>query len=366
MKTVLTVDDSKVVRTMVTRHLKAWICEVIEASNGKEGVEAAQWHKPDLILLDVTMPVMDGREALENLRKDPACRGIPVIMLTAESGRDLVMEIVKLRVTGYIIKPFDQETFEKEVSKVLGPAGANAPLDAESVLIIDDSEKVLVTAKAALEQSFTVLTALSGAEGIAEYQRARPATVVIDLAMPDMDGFATLEQIQQLGRSYFVALAVRGDKTLQERARKAGYGAIVEKPFQGATLHEQVVAAAMNASPEEFLQKCFAEEAGCPVLHLDMSATKKLTRSMSLITKKLRALAEDGNDKLILDIAALSEVSPEQITLLARVLTEAGGLGIRTAVCTANEQVLGTLRQIVEIRSAPSAPTCEQARACLQ
>jgi hypothetical protein len=87
---------------------------------------------------------------------------------------------------------------------------------------------------------------------------------------------------------------------------------------------------------------------------------------MSLITNKLRALAEDGNDKLILDIAEISEVSPEQITLLARVLTDAGGLGIRTAICTANEQVLGTLRQIVEIRSAPCAPTCEQARASLQ
>lgn len=127
MKTLLTVADSKVVRSMVSRFIKPWGCKLIEATDGKQGVEAAREHKPDLILLDITMPVMDGREALTALRKDPECKTIPVIMLTAESGKDIVIEVAKLGVAGYIVKPFQKETFEKGVTEVLGdPAGASA------------------------------------------------------------------------------------------------------------------------------------------------------------------------------------------------------------------------------------------------
>jgi two-component system cell cycle response regulator len=122
MKKVLTVDDSKVVRTMVTRALVPYGCQIVEAANGREGVDAARRERPDLILLDVTMPVMDGREALIELREDPDVQATPVIMLTDESGRDLVLEIAKLGVKGYIVKPFTTETFAAEVDKVLGAA----------------------------------------------------------------------------------------------------------------------------------------------------------------------------------------------------------------------------------------------------
>ena len=240
MSTVLTVDDSKVVRSMVTRHLQPYGCTIIEATNGQEGVDHGARPQPDLVLLDVTMPVMDGRQALAELRKDDATKGIPVIMLTAESGRDLVIEIAKLGVNGYIVKPFQQETFDKEVSKVLGAPGAAAPagataVDPRAVLVVDDSEKVLAMAKAALEQSLTVLTATSGKEAIAQYAKARPGVVVIDLVMPDMDGFATLAELQKLGQVELRRPHRRGDASLHERARKAGYTAIVEKPFQAAS-----------------------------------------------------------------------------------------------------------------------------------
>jgi CheY-like chemotaxis protein len=121
MKTVLTIDDSKIVRMMVTKHLEPYHCEVVEATNGQEGVAAARKHQPDLILLDVTMPVMDGPAALAELRKDAAYKETPVIMLTAESGRDVVSTMVKLGITGYIVKPFQKDTFDQQVAKVLGP-----------------------------------------------------------------------------------------------------------------------------------------------------------------------------------------------------------------------------------------------------
>jgi len=369
MSTVLTVDDSKVVRSMVTRHLQPYGCTIIEATNGQEGVEMARTHQPDLVLLDVTMPVMDGRQALGELRKDAATKGIPVIMLTAESGRDLVVEIAKLGVNGYIVKPFQQDTFDKEVSKVLGAPGGAAgatAVDPRAVLIVDDSEKVLAMAKAALEQSMTVLTATSGKDAIAQYTKARPGVVVIDLVMPDMDGFATLAELQKLGKSSCVALSVRGDQSLHDKAKKAGYSAIVEKPFQAAELLEHVTqAASAGASADDVLKEYVSEDGDCPVLNLPNQSSKLLAKLLPIFGKKLRALAEDGNDKLILDLAQLNDVTSEHVAGLVRLLSEAGTLGIRTAIC-APDEIVSKLRQIAETSDARYGATRDAARQCLQ
>lgn len=379
MKTVLTVDDSKVVRSMVTRHLQPYGCTIVEATNGQEGVDMARTHTPDLILLDVTMPVMDGRQALAELRKDPATRAIPVIMLTAESGRDLVVEIAKLGVSGYIVKPFQQDTFDKEVGKVLGAPGAASPgttadagaadgaLDQRTVLVVDDSEKVLALAKAALESSLNVMTATSGKDALAQWATARPAVVVVDLVMPDMDGFATLAELQKLGKSTCIALTVRGDQSLHDKAKKAGYQTVVDKPFQAAELLEQVLqAASAGASPEDVLKDYVGEDAGCPVFNLPNQSSKILAKLMPIFAKKLRALAEDGNDKLILDVAQLNDVTSEHVAGLVRLLSEAGTLGIRTAICSPDAQIVTKLRQIAETRDAPCAATRDAARQCLQ
>ena len=186
MKKVLTVDDSKVVRTMVTRALAPYGCQILEAANGKEGVEVAQRERPDLILLDVTMPVMDGREALIETRKAPDIQQTPVIMLTAESGRDLVLEIAKLGVKGYIVKPFTAETFAAEVDKVLGAPGgqaaaAGAKANPKCVLVVDDSERVLEMVKTTLAASAEVVTAASGADAIARYGESKAGLVLVDL-----------------------------------------------------------------------------------------------------------------------------------------------------------------------------------------
>ncbi len=103
---VLSVDDSKTIRMIVKKAFKPYDCDIVEAENGQKGLEAATNEKPDLIILDITMPVMTGIEMLEKLKSDPELKDIPVIMLTAESGKDNVMQIVKMGVQNYIVKPF--------------------------------------------------------------------------------------------------------------------------------------------------------------------------------------------------------------------------------------------------------------------
>ncbi|MBI9087536.1 MAG: response regulator [Desulfobacterales bacterium] len=116
---ILTVDDSKTIRMIVKKAFKPYDCELYEAENGQQGLEVAGREKPDLIILDITMPVMTGVEMLEKLMENPDLKGIPVIMLTAESGKDNVMQIVKMGVKNYMVKPFKGEQLIERTQKIV-------------------------------------------------------------------------------------------------------------------------------------------------------------------------------------------------------------------------------------------------------
>jgi two-component system cell cycle response regulator len=116
---ILSVDDSRTIRMIVARAFRPYDCTLCEAGNGEEGLAAAAREKPDLILLDVTMPVMDGVTMLTKLKEDPALKSIPVIMLTAESGRENVLHIAKLGVRDYLVKPFKEEQLVEKAGRVV-------------------------------------------------------------------------------------------------------------------------------------------------------------------------------------------------------------------------------------------------------
>lgn len=116
---ILSVDDSKTIRMIVKRAFNPYDTTVLEACNGEEGLATATAEKPDLIILDITMPVMDGVTMLTRLKDDPALKGIPVIMLTAESGRENVAYIAKLGVRDYLVKPFQDAQLIEKVQRVV-------------------------------------------------------------------------------------------------------------------------------------------------------------------------------------------------------------------------------------------------------
>lgn len=116
---ILTVDDSKTIRMIVKKAFKPYDCDLFEAENGVEGLAAAGKQKPDLIILDITMPVMNGIEMLDRLKGESDLKDIPVIMLTAESGKDNVMQIVQKGVKDYMVKPFKGEDLIERVQKIV-------------------------------------------------------------------------------------------------------------------------------------------------------------------------------------------------------------------------------------------------------
>jgi two-component system cell cycle response regulator len=120
---ILTVDDSRTIRMIVTRTLKSHGCTVCEAANGEEGLAVAAAERPDAILLDITMPVMDGVTMLTKLREDPLLKDTPVIMLTAESSRENIAQIARLGVRDYLVKPFKDEQLIEKLRPILALAG---------------------------------------------------------------------------------------------------------------------------------------------------------------------------------------------------------------------------------------------------
>ena len=116
---VLSVDDSRTIRMIVGKAFRPYDCQMVEACNGEEGLATAAREKPDLIILDVTMPVMDGVTMLTKLKEDETLKMIPVIMLTAESGRDNVLQIAKLGVRDYLVKPFKEDQLIEKAGKIV-------------------------------------------------------------------------------------------------------------------------------------------------------------------------------------------------------------------------------------------------------
>lgn len=116
---ILTVDDSRTIRMIIKNAFKNYVCELYEAENGRDGLALAQEVKPDLIILDITMPVMTGIEMLGKLMENESLKDTAVIMLTAESGRDNVMSIVKMGVRDYIVKPFKGDQLIERVKLIL-------------------------------------------------------------------------------------------------------------------------------------------------------------------------------------------------------------------------------------------------------
>jgi two-component system cell cycle response regulator len=117
--TILSIDDSKTIRLVLARLFSPFVCEWREAANGEEGLAMAGREKPDLILLDHNMPVMDGITMLRKLREDPGLKRIPVIMLTAESGLESLATVARLGVRDYVTKPFRDEELLAKAGRII-------------------------------------------------------------------------------------------------------------------------------------------------------------------------------------------------------------------------------------------------------
>ena len=116
---VLIIDDEADIFTLVTVRLRQSGYEVLEACDGIEGLDKAEKEKPDLILVDVSMPRRNGFQMVQLVRMSESLKGIPIVVITASSQKDEAAWREQVGVTQFILKPFESEKLLEEVQKAL-------------------------------------------------------------------------------------------------------------------------------------------------------------------------------------------------------------------------------------------------------
>ena len=125
---VLVVDDDPNVRLLCATNLRLDGFDVIEAANGQEGLQRVDEDAPDLVLLDIRMPVLDGFELATAVRRNHRTSHVPVVFLTGEATRDAEERAAAIGAAGYFTKPFDPAAVSRFISDVL--AGSRPAPDA--------------------------------------------------------------------------------------------------------------------------------------------------------------------------------------------------------------------------------------------
>ena len=186
--TILVIDDDASTQELMKKFLLKSNYSILQATNGIVGLELASKHVPDLITLDVMMPEMDGWEVLSALQNNEITKNIPVIMLTMTNEPDIGYS---LGATDYLTKPIDWERLSKVLEKHEIETGS------ESILIVEDDEITRDMLKKSLETNeYKVVVAKNGKEGLERVKKAKPALILLDLMMPEMDGFEFAEHLR--------------------------------------------------------------------------------------------------------------------------------------------------------------------------
>jgi CheY-like chemotaxis protein len=191
----------------------------MRAATGEEGLVRAAKRKPQLITLDIFLPVMDGWEFLRRLRADPRLADTPVVIITVSADREHGLALGARRV---LQKPFVREDLMAALAGLVDARSDGAPA---RVLVVDDNVKAVKLVAAALEaEGYRVVRAFGGAEAIKAARRAPPDLVILDLMMPEVSGFEVaraLRESEQTARIPILVLTAK-DLTAEDHARLNG------------------------------------------------------------------------------------------------------------------------------------------------
>ncbi len=222
-KTILVVDDEPDMAAMISRYLLQEGYNTVTATSGVEALKLAARDRPFAITLDVIMPDMDGWEVLQSLKKNPDTRDIPVIVVSITEDRETGFALGAI---GYITKPVSKDRLIAEIRRIGKP-------QARSILIVDDNELDRREIRRIIdEEGFNSIAAEDGAACLALLEKQVPDVLVLDLMMPEPDGFTVLERIRANPetRDLPVIVVTAKDLTAEDRKKLSGnVSSVLEK-----------------------------------------------------------------------------------------------------------------------------------------
>src|SRR3569623_401918 len=386
MPHILTVDDSSTIRSVINKTLGDLGFLIEQAEDGEQGLAKLREVSVDLILLDVTMPVMDGPTMLEKLRASG--NRTPVIMLTSESKRSIMTGAIKLGVEDYILKPFKPDELKAKVLKVLRretsasattnkgdlqmaaalvapPTSApvsEAPAQRQriDVLLVDDMENVHKKFRSLLPEAMTMKAATTAREALQLAQECDYRVIVIDLVIPDVNSAALMNQLRVFQpQAGMTALALRSANDVAAETKALGFTDFITKPFDVSLV-------------EDWRHKYFTVENLLVVIDNVVSVTECAGKPDKVdgYYAKLKALCRESFEKLasacyedtIVDLSKIPMHNDKQPRLVMEMDSEARKYGnsLRIVGVPEAKRVLSAL---VETASLPFFSTLAEAKA---
>ena len=216
---VLIIDDQPVNIKIIAKRLAVSGYEVLTATNGMDGIRLARESAPDVILLDIMMPEMDGYEVINRLKQEPETSGIPIALLTSlDSTKDKVRGL-DAGADDFLTKPVNQieliarirsltklKRLQEEIRKAgdLTPplpedAGKGKTEDKKSIFIMEDNEMMLAQFKRILDNTgeYRTLIAKNASDALDVLNKTIPDLILLDIILPDMNGIELLKKIRE-------------------------------------------------------------------------------------------------------------------------------------------------------------------------
>jgi DNA-binding response OmpR family regulator len=233
-KKILIIEDESTLLEAIERKLKIEGFQTITAMDGKEGMRKIETEKPDLILLDIMMPVMDGFEVLEEMKRKEYLPKIPVIIIS-NSGQPVEIEkALSLGVRDYLVKAeFSPDEVLNKVNNIIKKnSGAkeknNGEKHSKKILVVEDDQLLLdLCCKKLQKEGFDVDIAIDGNTALEKIISNKPDLILLDLVLPGIDGFEILKKVREdsndkIKKIPIIILSNLGQESDIEKGKKLG------------------------------------------------------------------------------------------------------------------------------------------------
>jgi len=243
-KVALIVEDDLNFASLLREYLEDLGCRTAIALSGEEGLRMARQLKPDLITLDIMMPVMDGWQFLEKLNEDEELRGTPVVIISVlhEEGKGMA-----LGASAVLQKPIDRLSLMRALER----AGLSRKDQAKVLVVDDDPNAVEIISEILSSMEYSILKAYGGREGIQIAADETPDLIVLDLMMPEMDGFDVIEHLKSDPKTRDIPIVILTAKLLTEEDIRRLNGHIVSITRKGEFSREEFLREVRNVLGEK-------------------------------------------------------------------------------------------------------------------
>jgi len=327
---ILLVDDSAMIRKYMIKVLDPLNVEIVEADDGQQGMELVPLMNFDLIITDIDMPVMNGIEFCQKLKKDPETRKIPVLMVSLLDSDEDIDRGFQAGASIYLSKTEVQEKLCESVEEAISKSAIRKN---QVIAVVDDSKIIRNIVEDGLAQSgFNVKTAENGKKGLELIRSFRPNLILSDIDMPVMNGFEFCEAVHNdndLSTIPFVVMSTKSERGHMKRMLEYGAASYIVKPFN----IDQLVINIEKILSDHFLLLLKEKE------RLDAERDMMLASITSLIfALEARDSYTRGHSEAVADIVSgmvklsgASEKDVEKAAIGGR-LHDIGKIGVRDSV----------------------------------